>query len=124
MKEIARSAIEERQVVGVHDMKMLVMECAMVKNNKINHHGFTPSQWVLGRLPTHLTSFTSEDATGAALGVHAEMMEPEDIFSRQLEIRQAAKQAFAKVDSSRRIRAALLRTSVPLRGPYSSGDLV
>ena len=105
-------------------MKMLVMECAMVKNNKINHHGFTPSQWVLGRLPVDLTSLTSEDATGAALGVHSEMMEPEDIFSRQLEIRQAAKQAFAKVDSSRRIRAALLRKSVPLRGPYSSGDLV
>lgn len=124
MKEIAKSAIEERQVVGVYDMKMLVMECAMVKNNKINHHGFTPSQWVLGRLPTDLTSLTSEDADATGLGVQAEIMEPEDIFSRQLEIRQAAKQAFAKVDSSRRIRAALLRKSVPLRGPYSSGDLV
>ena len=96
----------------------------MVKNSKINHHGFTPSQWVLGRLPTDLTSLTSEDADATGLGVQAEIMEPEDIFSRQLEIRQAAKQAFAKVDSSRRIRAALLRKSVPLRGPYSSGDLV
>ena len=32
--------------------------------------------------------------------------------------------SFAKADSSRRIRAALLRKAVPLRGPYSPGDLV
>lgn len=51
-------------------------------------------------------------------------MVPEDQFTKSLEIRQAAKIAFAKVDSSRRVRAALLRKAVPLRGPYCAGDLV
>ena len=50
--------------------------------------------------------------------------ELEDQFARQLEIRQAAKISFAKAGSSRRVRAALLRKSVPLRGPYAPGDLV
>ena len=78
----------------------------------------------LGRLPTDMTSITSEEAESYALGVQSELMEPEDQFARQLEIRQAAKMSFAKADSSRRVRAALLRKSVPLRGPYAPGDLV
>ena len=123
-KEILKAAIEERQIIGVQDIKMLISEVAMVKNCRINHHGFTPIQWVLGKLPREVTSLTSEHAEGQDLGVQEEVQEPEDVFSRQLEIRQAAKVAFAKADSSRRIRAALLRKAVPLRGPYVPGDLV
>ena len=103
---------------------MLISEVAMVKNCRVNHHGFTPIQWVLGKLPKEVTSLTSEHAEGRDLGVQEEVQEPEDIFSRQLQIRQAAKVAFAKADSSRRIRSALLRKAVPLRGPYVPGDLV
>ncbi len=88
------------------------------------HHGFNPAQWVLGRLPIDATSLTAEEAEGQHLGVHEEVQSGEDAFSQQLMIRQAAKQAYAKVDSSRRVRAALLRKAVPLRGPYSPGDLV
>lgn len=32
--------------------------------------------------------------------------------------------SFAKVDSSRRVRAALLWKPTPLRGPYATGELV
>ena len=124
LKEVMKSSIEERQIIGVNDIKMLVSECVNVKNGRINHHGFTPAQWVLGRLPHDATSVTAEEAQGYHLGVQAELAEPEDEFARQLEIRQSAKMSFAKVDSSRRIRAALLRKSVPLRGPYAPGDLI
>ena len=124
LKEIIKSAVEEQQIVGVQDMKMLVMECTMVKNARLNHHGFSPAQWVLGKLPREVTSLTSEEATAGNLGVQEDVMESEDIFAKQLMIRQFAKMAYGKVDSSRRIRAALLRKSVPLRGPYSQGDLV
>ena len=103
---------------------MLISEVAMVKNCRVNHHGFTPIQWVLGKLPKEVTSLTSEHAEGRDLGVQEEVQEPEDIFSRQLEIRQAAKVAFAKADSSRCIRSALLRKAVPVRRPYVPGDLV
>ena len=71
-----------------------------------------------------MTSITSEEAESYALGVQSELMEPEDQIVRQMEIRHAAKMSFAKADSSRRARAALLRKSVPLRGPYAPGDLV
>ena len=124
LKDILKGSIEERQIRGVTEMKMLIAEAVMVKNCRVNHHGFTPAQWVLGRLPADSTSITAEEAASYRLGVHEEVMEPEDQFSRQLEIRQAAKMSYAKVDSSRRIRAALLRKSVPLRGPYAPGDLV
>ena len=124
LKDIIKSAVEEQQVIGVQDMKMLVMECTMVKNSRLNHHGFSPAQWVLGKLPREVTSLTSEEATAVNVGVQEDVMESEDIFARQLMIRQSAKMAYGKVDSSRRIRAALLRKSVPLRGPYAPGDLV
>eukprot|EP00435_Cladocopium_sp_Y103_P074865 s140_g51.t2 len=91
LKEVLKGAIEERQIIGVKDMKMLIAESTTVKNWRVNHHGFTPAQWVLGRLPTDSTSITAEEAEGYALGVHAELMEPEEQFARQLEIRQAAK---------------------------------
>ena len=124
LKEVIKSAVMERQIIGVQSMKMLVMESSMVKNCRLNHHGFNPAQWVLGRLPIDATSLTAEEAEGRHLGVQEEVQSGEDAFSQQLMIRQAAKQAYAKVDSSRRVRAALVRKAVPLRGPYAPGDLV
>lgn len=50
-------------------------------------------------------------------------METEDEFGFRPQIRQVAKVAFTRLDSSRRVRAALLRKSVLLRGPSNVGDL-
>ncbi len=124
LKNLLKTSMEERNIIGVHEVEMLLSEAIMVKNCRINHAGFTPAQWVLGKLPVDRTSLSHEEADGEHLGVQAEVMDPSDEFTKTLEIRQAAKIAFAKVDSSRRIRAAMLRKSVPLRGPYSAGDLV
>lgn len=124
LKTLLKTCMEERNIIGVHEVEMLLAEAIMVKNCRINHAGFTPAQWVLGKLPLDRTSLSHEEAEGEHLGVHSEMMDPTDEFTKTLEIRQAAKVAFAKVDSSRRIRAAVLRKSVPLRGPYSAGDLL
>ena len=118
------AAIEERQIIGIKEMKVLVSEMCVVKNMKLHHQGFTPYQWVLGKLPVDPTSLTSEEADGRYLGVQEHIIEPEDEFSFRLQVRQAAKSAFTKVDASRRVRAALLRKSVPLRVPYYQGDLV
>ena len=123
-KELMYAAVEERQVRGVAEVKFLIAETCNIKNMKLNHKGFSPYQWVLGRLPMEETSLTSEEADGRFLGVQETVMEPEDEFGMRLQIRQAAKMAFAKVDSSRRVRAALLRKAVPVRGPYVPGDLV
>ena len=71
LKQILKGAIEERQIIGINDVKMLIAKSTTVKNNRINHCGFTPSQWVLGRLPTDFTSITSEEAESYTLGVQA-----------------------------------------------------
>eukprot|EP00435_Cladocopium_sp_Y103_P070581 s840_g35.t1 len=39
-------------------------------------------------------------------------------------MRQFAKEAYMRVDASQRIRKAMLRKSMPMRGPYNVGDLV
>ena len=123
-KELIYASMEERQIIGVQQVKMLVAETCMVKNMKLNHLGFTPYQWVLGKLPIDATSLIDEEADGRFLGVHEEIQEPDDEFGLRLQIRQAAKMAYTKVDGSRRVRSALLRKAVPIRGPYQPGDLV
>ena len=123
LKEVIKHAVVARQVVGGQSMRMVVAESCFVKNCRINHGGFAPSQWVLGKLPTEITSLTSEEAA-AALGVHEEIENGTSVFAQQMNIRQAAKEAFTEVDSSRRLRTAMLRKSTPLRGPYYAGDLL
>ena len=105
-KELIYASVEERQVIGVQQVKMLVTETCMVKNMKLNHLGFTPYQWVLGKLPIDATSLIEEEADGRLLGVHEEIQEPEDEFGLRLQIRQGAKMAYTKVGSSRRARSA------------------
>ena len=121
-KDLIYAAIEERQILGTKEMQILIAETCVVKNMKLHHHGFTPYQWVLGKLPVDPTSLLSEEAEGQFLG--PDVLEPEEEFGFRLQVRQAAKSAFNKVDSGRRVRAALLRKSVPMRGPYAQGDLV
>ena len=123
-EEILKSAVEEKQITGTAAMKQLISESCVVKNMRLNHLGFSPYQWVLDKLPLDATSLTSEESEGRCLGVNEDILEPEDEFAQQLQIRLAAKEAFTRVDSSRRIRAALLRKSIPSRGPFSPGDLV
>ena len=47
---------------------MLAVECARVKNSRLNHTGFfSPAQWVLGKLPRDATALALEAATARAL---------------------------------------------------------
>ena len=123
LKEMISHAVQSRHIVGGQAMRMAVSECCFVKNNRINHGGFSPSQWVLGRLPIEICSLTTEQGQ-EEVGVHQEILTGEHQFAQQLNIRQAAKESFAHVDSSQRIRTVLMRRSTPLRGPYHPGDLL
>ena len=64
------------------------------------------------------------------LGVHQGVVDADeehgaqDVFQRQLLMRQFAKEAYMKVDASQRIRKAMLRKRMPMRGPYNVGDLM
>ena len=43
-------------------MNILLPEATFVKNNRVSHGGFTPSQWTLGKLPLEVDSLTQENA--------------------------------------------------------------
>ena len=73
LKQIIHHAVESRQLVGLHAFELLLPECVFVKNNRLHHGGFTPSQWTLGRLPLEVDALTSEDA-GRYLGSHQEIL--------------------------------------------------
>eukprot|EP00435_Cladocopium_sp_Y103_P066574 s39_g28.t2 len=129
LKEIAKHAIYDKQISGDRDMASLITECARIKNHFTNQNGYAPVQWVLGYLPTDRTSLIDGDPQ-EHLGVHQQVADaedeqgPQDVFQRQLLMRQFAKEAYMRVDASQRIRKAMLRKSVPMRGPYNVGDLV
>ena len=100
-------------------MASLITECARIKNHFSNQNGYAPVQWVLGYLPTDKTSLIDNDPE-ENLGVHQGVADaededgPQDVFQRQLLMRQFAKEAYMKVDASQRIRKAMLRKSMPI----------
>eukprot|EP00959_Pyramimonas_sp_CCMP1952_P197155 4123019-Pyramimonas_sp.AAC.3 len=86
--------------------------------------GFSPSQWVLGRLPRVPGSqFDAEEAFD--LGVLANVAEDGSGESaRHAAIRAAARNTFAEHDVGSRTARAAPRRAAPVAGPYSVGDVV
>ena len=119
LKGIMKRAIHERQLHGAEDISALCSESARVKNLFMNQHGYSPSQWVMGFQPLDITSMANQDPEGH-LGLHQSLVDAEegaqDTFTRQLLVRQWAKEAFIKMDTCNKVRKAMLRKSTPLRG--------
>ena len=120
LKQVMYKAIHNRQLEGATDISALCAEACRTKNTLVNNGGYSPIQWVLGFTPDDLTSLISHDVE-QALGVHQELVDEEsrkpeqEVFTRQLLIRQCAKEAFMQVDTSMRLRKAMLRKAVPMR---------
>ncbi|CAE7502298.1 TY4B-J, partial [Symbiodinium sp. CCMP2456] len=105
LKEVIKALVTSRQLRGRQNMEFAVTESVGIKNHRVNHNGFSPSQWVLGRNPPDLESLTTL-MPEAKLGIHQEILDGETSFAQQMMIRGAAKEAFSQVDSSQRIRDA------------------
>ena len=71
-------------------------------------------------MPLEVDSLTSEESR-RFLGTHQEVLDGETAFARQMQLRQAAKEAF--IDASQRLRASMLRKTTPTRGLFLAGDL-
>ena len=130
LKQILKHAINEHQIFGADNISALVAESCKVKNHLSNQNGYAPVQWVLGYIPDDPTSMIDGEPEGQ-LGVHQAVVDAEkdeigfqDIFQKQLMMRQIAKESYMRVDASQKIRKSMLRKSQPLRGPYNVGDLV
>ena len=123
LKELVQSTVVARQLVGSQDMEQAVTECTTVKNHRINHRGFVPSQWVLGYIPKEVDSLTVL-CPEEHIGQHSEILDGTTAFARQMAIRASARESFAQLDSAHRIRSAMLRKTTATRGPFHTGDLV
>ena len=128
LKAIMCKAVHDRQMNGADMISALCSEACRTKNTLVNHGGYSPMQWVLGHLPDDLTSLLSHQGEDH-LGVHQNVVNQEEdnqqeAFMKQLLVRQWAKEAFIQVDTSQKIRKAMLRRTTPMRGPYRTGDLV
>ena len=119
LKRMASQVITASQAEGALEVQMAVTQAAEVKNGLASLGGFTPSQWVLGRLPRN-GIFNQEDEE--ELVVFDE--DPHSTFNRRNLMRETARAAWMQEDSSRRVRAAMLRKGGSEEAVYKTGDFV
>ena len=97
-------------------------EALSTKNSQRRIKGFTPCQWVFGKLPREPGMASGEKMD---MGVIEAMADERHEFARVNEVREAARKTFIKEDLSRRVAKALLRKAAPINKEYGVvGDLV
>ncbi|CAE7692632.1 RE1 [Symbiodinium sp. CCMP2592] len=123
IKRAFKRLVKDHNVVGKDDVKVAMLEAQVAKNEFMRVGGFSPTQWVLGRLPRGVGHVLDEEELGQ-LGVLSGRLDATTAFGRQAEFRHTARKAFVHEDCSRRVRKTVLRKSAPLPGKYQAGDLV
>eukprot|EP00435_Cladocopium_sp_Y103_P055151 s532_g18.t1 len=93
------------------------------KNQWSRHRGYPPELLVFGKLQRQPGSTISDLSTASHELARSEC--PDGIrFRAELAKREAARQAFVKVDNDQACRRALLQRSRPNRGRYQYGDWI
>ena len=93
------------------------------KNEAIRRVGFSPSQWVLGKLPRGAGRLLDEEEF-ANIGAVQGRVDPGTEFEMHNRYRMEARQHFIHEDCERRVASAMLRNAAPITGNYQVGDLV
>ena len=119
IKRAFKRLVKDHHVVGKDDVKKAMLEAQVAKNEFMRVGGFSPTQWVLGRLPRGVGHVLDEEELGQ-LGVLSGRLDARTAFGRQAEFRHTA----VHEDCSRRVSKTVLRKSAPLPGKYQAGDLV
>ena len=123
-KNVFKKVVHDKNVIGLDEVMTTAVEVDSTKNEMSRVGGFSPSQWVLGRLP-RVPGSQFDDEEAYDLGVLANVAEDgSDEFSRQSVIRATARKAFAEHDVGSRTARAVLRKAAPLAGEYQVGDVV
>ena len=105
--------IEASTIVAYSKSILLLLgltEACIAKNELHRHGGYSPSQWVLGKMPNTPPSVLSEQSW-ADLGAIEDQCDPESKFTLVHEARAAAKRACVHLDCSKRVQRALLRNA-------------
>ena len=78
-------------------------EACIAKNELHRHGSYSPSQWVLGKMPSTPPSALSEQSW-ADLGAIEDQCDPESKFTLVHEATAAAKRAYVHLDCSKKVR--------------------
>ena len=92
LDEMATAIVQQKTVQGDDDMKAAVSAAVQAKNQLVRRAGFSPAQCVLGadlKLPGDVLDSPEK------LAMHSLALE-ESVFKRALDMRQAAREAFAE----------------------------
>ena len=118
-----RKMVAELETKDRDGMEMVLQEAVTAKNHLQRHHGFSPSQWVLGKQPRAPGCFTDE-SEAADLGIFEARQDPSAAYHRHHAARAAARRAFVHLHVSSRVARALTRNAAPQGKEYKVGDLV
>ena len=122
-KRILARVVLERKVRGGETMKMAAAQVIATKNEMSRHGGFSPSQWVLSKLPRAPLSQMDTQETDAP-GSHQALLDAQGAFAERMRLREAARETLMREDCSQRISRALLRNAPREVGHYKVGDLI
>ena len=86
--------------------------------------GFSPTQWVLGRLPRRGAGFQGDEEGSQDVGSMQARVDGQTEFAKRADYRESAKKAFVHHDCSVKVQKAMLRKAAPLVGEYRVGDVV
>ena len=121
LKGMMQRIIHELGLTGELQVKEALSESLHTKNSQSRIKGFTPTQWVFGKLPKEPGMATDEKMD---LGVLEALADERHEFAQVMEIRETARKAFVREDLSRRVAKAILRKAAPVSKEYGVGDLV
>ena len=112
-----------QQIAGREEVLMATAATTAAKNSMARKHGFSPSQWVIGR-DVRLPAALSDDSEIGRLSAQSLAETPGTRFYRQNVIRMQARESFARAANDSALRRAELRKARPSRGPFPVGTYV
>lgn len=115
--------VYSEQVSGLEEVQWATTATNQAKNAMSRKHGFSPSQWVIGR-DIRLPASLADEAEVSRIGAQAIADTPGTKFFRKQQIRMSARQSFAQSANDSALRRAELRQIRPSRGPFHVGTYV
>ena len=123
IKDMLDRMDNEQAISDAQHFDEALVQCFRAKNTMSVVDGYSPEQAVLGRASKLPASIVSDETSTAHLNSQGAEDLSSSRFQRQLELRSAARAAFAKADNNQALRRALLRQSRGVSHTWACGQL-
>ena len=117
---VASKLIDEHNLVGELDMKMLGVTVGAALNSKVRMSGASPNQWVFGKDPAVPGDLLNMDGTIEA----QQGLQQDQELRRRAQVRAKADAYLSEYRIDEALRRAVSRQGRPPRQRYESGELV